>query len=87
MELNLDTILVIVSAVLGILAMVLGVKFTNAKGKAGQLLSLGKEGMDVISAAVKALDDNTITKDEIEIIKKEALEVRNAWRLLIGKDA
>lgn len=85
MEFNLDTILVVVSAVLGVLAMVLGYKFTTAKGKLGQLLTLGKEGMDVISAAVKALDDNTITKDEIEGIKKEALEVRAAWRVLVGK--
>ncbi len=53
----LETILIVISSLLGVVAAVFGGKFLVAKGKLGQFLSLGKEGMDVISACVDALED------------------------------
>jgi len=76
---------VIVSAALGLLAVVASGVFLKAKGKLKQAVTLGKEALDVAIAAVDALEDNAIDKAEVENIKKEALELKGAWQALIGK--
>ncbi|GAG04703.1 unnamed protein product [marine sediment metagenome] len=76
---------VIVSAVLGILAVVASGVFLKAKGKLRQVVTLGKEAVDVAIVAVDALEDNAIDKSEVEAIKKEALELKEAWKALLGK--
>jgi len=75
----------IVSAVLGLVAIVAGGFYAKIKGKLGAIISLGKEAVDLAQVAVKSLDDNKITKEEIEQIKKEAGEVKAAWKVLTGK--
>ncbi len=76
----------IVSAVLGLIAVVFGGFWLKAKGKLQQGLALAKETHDLIEVAVEALDDNALDKSEVEAIKKEALEVKAAWKALIGKE-
>jgi len=77
---------VIVSALLGLAAVVASGFFLKAKGKLKQVVALGKEAMDVAIVAVDALEDNAIDKAEVEAIKKEALELKGAWKALIGKE-
>lgn len=76
---------VIVSAALGLLAVIASGFFLKAKGKLKQVVTLGKEALDVAMVAVDALEDNAIDKAEVEAIKKEALELKGAWQALIGK--
>jgi len=75
----------IVSAVLGLVAVVFGGFWLKAKGKLSQVVILAKETHDLIDVAIGALEDNALDKTEVESIKKEALEVRDAWKVLIGK--
>lgn len=82
---DLTTILVIVSGVLTLAAAILGTKFTKVKQKLVELKDVFKEGVDVITVAVQAVNDNTITSEEAEAIKKEALEAVAAFKKLIGK--
>lgn len=82
---ELETILTLVSVGLGVLATVAGVFWGKAKGKLAALKNLSKETFDLVRVAVEALDDDKIDKAEIEKIKQEAVEVRTAWRVLIGK--
>lgn len=83
MELN--TILIIVSAVLTGAAALFGFKFDAVKKKLSQFKDLVKEGTDVITTAVDAVGDNRITEEEAQAIKKEALEMIAAFKILIGK--
>jgi hypothetical protein len=83
---DLDTILMIVSAVLAIAATIFGAKFDAVKKKFTQVKDLVKEGTDVVQVAVDAVADNNITPEEAEAIKKEAQEVIGAWKALIGKE-
>ena len=82
---DLDTILMIVSAVLAIAATIFGAKFDAVKKKFTQVKDLVKEGTDVVQVAVDAIADNNITPEEAEAIKKEAQEVIGAFKALIGK--
>jgi divalent metal cation (Fe/Co/Zn/Cd) transporter len=82
MELDIWTI---VSAVLGLLSVVAGGLFLKAKNKLGAIKNLVKETFDLVKVAIEALDDDKLEKAEVEKIKQEALEVRTAWRVLIGK--
>ena len=75
----------IVSAVLGLLAIVGGGIFLKVKGKLGEARNLLTEAVEVVTVAVNALDDNKITPDEVARIKKEALEVKTAWKKLLNK--
>jgi hypothetical protein len=77
---------VIVSAALGILAAVFGGKVLLVKGKLRQVIALAKEAVDVAVVAVDALEDNTLEKSEVEEIKKEALELKGAWKALFNKE-
>jgi predicted metal-binding transcription factor (methanogenesis marker protein 9) len=83
---DLDTILMIVSAVLAIAATIFGAKFDAVKKKFAQVKDLVKEGTDVVQVAVDAVADNNITPEEAEAIKKEAQEVIGAFKALIGKE-
>jgi len=82
---DLDTILMIVSAVLAIGATVFGAKFDAVKKKLSQVKDLVKEGADVVQVAVDAVADENITPEEAEAIKKEAQEVIGAFKALVGK--
>ena len=82
---DLETILFIVSGILTVAGTLLGGKWLKAKGKLGQLKSLGKEAIDVLIVAVDAVEDDKITKDETDRIVKEAKEVAVHFKALIGK--
>lgn len=78
-------VLTIISVVLGAIAALAGGFWLKAKGKLSQVRSLAKESYDLVNVAVSALDDNTLSKEEVAAIKKEAEEVKVAWKVLIGK--
>ncbi len=82
---ELETILTIISAILGVIAMVAGGFWAKAKGKVGAIKNLSKEVFELVSTAVNAIEDDKITKDEVNAIKKEAEEVKAAFHALIGK--
>ena len=82
---EIETILTLVSVGLGLIATVAGVFWGKAKGKLTAVKNLSKEVFDLVSAAVGAVEDEKITKEEIAKIKQEAVEVKTAWRVLIGK--
>jgi hypothetical protein len=82
MEFDIWTVLSIVLTGVATLAAGFWVK---AKGKLGHVKDLIKKGYDVVEVAIEALDDDKLTKEEAEIIKKKAQEVIVAWKKLIGK--
>jgi len=79
-----DTILLIVSAALAGIGMLFGGKFLIVKTKLKQLASVVKEGSDVMKALDEAGEDNKITAEEWDLIKKEASEAWAAVKLLLG---
>lgn len=83
---DLNVILTIVSLVLAALSGLLGTKFSNAKKKIKQVATLAKETADLIDKVTLALEDNTITADEVEMLKKELKDVVDAWKALVGKE-
>lgn len=84
-----STILVIVSAVLGLLSMLLGNRWVVVKKKLSQLKDVAKEGYEAIETTVNAAADNTVSDEEWAAIKKESMEAWSAIKLLLGikKDA
>jgi len=57
----------------------------KVKGKLLAFANLAKEGLDVVNSVVDALDDDTLTKEEVLKIKNEALQFIGAWKAMIGK--
>ena len=57
----------------------------KVKGKLAAFAKLAKEGLDVVNSVVDALEDDTLTKEEVEKVKKEAVEFIGAWKAMIGK--
>lgn len=82
---DVQTITLIVSGLLGALSIFLGVKFDVFKKKFGQAKDLMKEASDVLVVAADAAADNKISSEEGEKIKKEVLEMVGAFKVLIGK--
>ena len=80
-----ETILTLVSVGFGLIATVAGVFWGKARGKLNALKNLSKETFDLVKVAIEALDDDKIDKAEVDKIKQEAIEVRTAWRVLVGK--
>lgn len=83
MELDVWTI---VSAVLVVISGLFAAFWKKGKDKILKAAKLGKEVLDVVDAATTALEDDKITKEEVELIKKEASEVKVAWKALLGKE-
>jgi len=82
---ELEMILTVISAVLGVVALVAGTFWAKGKSKLASIKNLVKETFDLVKVTIEALDDDKIEKSEVEKIKQEAIEVRTAWRVLIGK--
>ena len=78
-------ILTVISAVMGVIALVAGTFWAKGKNRLNAIKNLVKETFDLVKVAIEALDDDKIEKAEVEKIKQEAIEVRTAWRVLIGK--
>ena len=83
---ELETILTLVSIVLGLGATLLGGKWLIAKNKLSQFKNVVKEGYDVVKVSIEAIDDDKVTKAEIAMIKSEAAEFKAAVRLLLSKE-
>jgi hypothetical protein len=75
----------IITLVISGLTLFAGGAWAIAKGKLGEAKNLIKEAYDVVQVAVEAIEDDKITKAEIEKIKSEALEVKVAARVLFKK--
>lgn len=82
-NLELTTIITIVLGLIGTFA---GGFWLKAKGKLKAVVQLGIAAVDVIEVLEKALEDNKIDKKEIQALKKEAKEVKDAWKVLTAKD-
>jgi len=76
----------IVSAVLGLVAVVAGGFFLKAKGKLKQIADLIKEAYEVIAKVYSVLEDNKVDKTEVAELKKEAADVVKALKVLLGKE-
>lgn len=82
---NLDWT-VIVTAVLGLVSVVAGTFWFKVQGKLGQVVTTAKEFVDVAEAFQAAVSDNSVSKEEIEVVKKEFAEAKAAFKALIGKE-
>lgn len=83
MELDIATI---IGAVVSVIAVVLGGLWTKGKGKLNKVKNLAVETVEVISKLDEALADNKVTKEEVEQLKKEAADVKIAWKALFAKE-
>ena len=79
-------ILTIVSLVLAALSGLFGSKFVKVKNKIKQIAVLAKETADLIDKATLALEDNTITADEVTMLQKELKDVKDACESLFAKE-
>ena len=75
----------IVSAVLGLVAVVAGGFWLKAKGKIALAADLIKQSYEVVQALHTALEDNKVDKAEVDNLKKELADVKAAFLKLIGK--
>lgn len=82
MELDIWTI---VSAVLGLVAVVAGGFWLKAKGKIAQAATLFKEAYEVVAKVYEVLEDDKVDKTEVAELKKEVGDVGAAFKSLIGK--
>jgi len=83
MEFDVGTIITIVFAAF---TAIFGGFWLKSKIKIGKIFTLVKEVFEVVQAATVALDDDKITKEEIDKIRKEAGDVKVAFKDLFGKE-
>lgn len=76
---------VVVSAVLGLVSVVAGTFWVKVQGRLTQVVLTAKEFVDVVEAFETALKDNTLSKEEVEEIKKQFEEAKAAFKLLVNK--
>lgn len=84
-ETDSGTFWTILSVIFAALTTLFAGFWKKVKGKLLAFATLAKEGVDVVNAVVAALDDDTLTKEEVLKIKNEALEFIGAWKAMIGK--
>lgn len=82
MNLDLGTI---ITFVIGLIATFLAGFWLVAKGKIKKVIDAGKELLDVGNALNAALADNKITKEEIDELKKEWKEAKEACKAIFQK--
>jgi hypothetical protein len=70
----------ILNAILGILSLVFGTLLSKSKGKIKQLLTVGKQLVEAGDAIDTALEDNQVNSTEVETIKTEWNDVKEAWK-------
>jgi len=71
--------------VLGLIATVASSFWLKVKGKLAQIVKLGKEAVEAAEYFEKILADNKVEKSEVDQAKKELKDVRDAFKVLIGK--
>ena len=77
----------ILTVVLAIISTVAGSFWAKIKGKFGKAIILGKELIQASEALESALEDDKLTKKEIENLKKEFNDVKIAFKDLTKKQA
>jgi len=75
----------IITLVLGLIATFASTFWVLSKGKIGLIATAAKELADVGSALSRALEDDKITKEEIQDIKTQWLEAKTALKAIVGK--
>lgn len=75
----------IVSAVLGLIAVVAGGVWLKAKGKLLELADLVKQAYEVVEKLHEVLQDDKVDKAEVETLKSELSDVKRAFNTLVGK--
>jgi FtsZ-interacting cell division protein ZipA len=75
----------IITGAIAVLGTVFGAFWKKAKGTLGKVFKLSSETLQLIEKLESALEDDKITKKEIEEIKKEAQDVKLAWKALTEK--
>jgi len=83
MEFDAGTIIAVIFAAF---TTIFGGFWLKSKKKIGKVFLLIKEAYEVAQAATDALEDDKITKEEIERIKKEAADVKVAFKALFEKE-
>jgi|WetSurSiteA1Bulk_404760.scaffolds.fasta_scaffold219607_2 hypothetical protein len=77
----------IVTIILGILSTVFGTFWYKAKSRLGLIVKAAIETVDVAESFEEALKDNTITKEEVEMIKAEFVEAKEALKAVVAKES
>lgn len=81
---NLD-IWTVVSAVLGLVALIAGTFWVKAKGRLALIVTAGKQVVDVVEVLDTVLKDDKVEKTEVEAVKKELSEAKEALKAVIAK--
>ena len=76
----------IITVILGVAGTIFSGVFVKVKGKLSKIVKLGTEAIEVAKALEAALEDNKITKEEVEGLKKELSDVKEAWKDLVKKE-
>ena len=74
----------ILTIALGLISTFLTGFWATSKGKIKAFINLGKDVFDVAEKFESAIEDEKITKQEIEEIKKELAEVKESWKVLVS---
>ena len=80
-----STILTLISVGLGLVATVATVFWGKARGKLKQVVDLFKQVYELVDAVFNMIEDNAIDQAELDTLKKEAADVKDAFKALVGK--
>lgn len=75
----------IITIIISVVTLVAGGAWIAAKGKLAQARNLVREAWELINVLFQALEDNKITAAELSALKKEAGELKQAFRDLLGR--
>jgi len=76
----------IVSAALGLVAVVAGGFWLKAKGKIAHVADLVKQAWEVVAKLSSVLEDDKVSKEEVDALKKELNDVKVAFKVLLGRE-
>jgi Tfp pilus assembly protein PilO len=82
-SLDLGTIITLVITAIATFA---GGAWAIVKGKLKQVVNLARKAIDVATTLESALEDDKISKVEIEALKTDLAEVKGAWKELTKKE-
>lgn len=75
----------IIGGILFVATMFFSAQVSKVRAKVTDLLFLSREAIELVEYILAASADGTFTQVEQDRIKKEAQDVRVAWRKLLGK--
>ena len=81
---NLD-VWTIVSAVLGLVSLVAGSFWLKAKGRLALVAAAGKQVVDVVEVLQEVLVDDKVDQAEVDKVKKELQEAKEALKAVVAK--